>query len=309
MPTRSITTPDLKAVAKIVTELRRRIHDDRKYLAQNEIQTRVLLIDPLLRMLGWDPENSDEVQLEFRTRRGRVDYALMLRGEPVAVIEAKKLEDEIGREVRLQLFEYANAPRCSAVRLAAATDGDAWFFWRRSDGWRNRWNAKVKISTGRMSKVASALAEYLSPATLGVVDSTPPRSAKGRPKQTRRRKWYPLVSELPDGIPTSVRLADEPPTHWVSWRGLYEDVAEFLYATGFIDETDAPVYVANGKYCAINDEPVHPGPNGKQFGRAVQIGESMWLDTDVYGSKLREYAARLLRKFHNDPECVQLRYD
>lgn len=309
MPTRSMTTPDLKAVAKTVAMLRQRIRDDLKYLAQNEMQTRVLLIDPLLRMLGWDPENSDDVQLEFRTRRGRVDYALMLDKEPVAVIEAKKLNKELGEDVQSKLLEYANAPRCAAVRLAAATDGDAWFFWRKSDGWKNRWDAKVKISTGSPSKVASALAEYLSPATLGVGEAKPPRSAKGRPKRTRRRKWYPLVGELPDGIPTSVRLADEPPTHWVSWRELYADVAEFLYATGCIDESDTPVYVANGQYCAINDEPIHPGPDEKPFGRAVQIGESMWLDTDVYGSRLREYTARLLRKFHNDPECVQLRYD
>ena len=301
--------PSPKVVERTVAALRRRIRDDREYLAQNEMQTRVLLIDPLLRALGWDPGNSMDVRLEFRTGKGRVDYALMREGAPVIVIEAKKLEHEIGREVRQKLFEYADAPRCLEVRLAVATDGDAWFFWRKSDGWSNRWDAKVKISSRSTLKAASALVEYLSPSKLRVRAAKKPIRTKSRKTRSRRGKWYPLVGELPEGRPTAVRLGDEPQTNWVSWRELYADVAEYLYATGYLDESDLPVYVANGRYCAINDVGVHPGPDRKPFGAPVQIGENMWLETDVYSKSLRDYPRRLLTRFHNNPGSVQLRYD
>ena len=298
--------PDPKSVEKTVADLRQRIQKDRAYLARNETRTRIVAIDPLLRALGWDPERSEDVQLEFDAGNHRLDYALMLDGEPVAVIEAKRLGSDLGAKVHLQVLKYAKTPECSGIRLVAFTNGDEWILCRESDDWND---ARLTISSEQPFKTAFELAEYLAPSKFGAVGPKKPRRAKGIPTASQHGKWYPLVGDLPDKLPKAVRLDDETPTNWVSWRELYANVAEFLYATGFISEADAPVYVANGKYCAINKEPVHPGPEAKQFGNAVQIGENLWLETYGNRNTLRDYAGRLMRKFHNDPECVQLRYD
>lgn len=299
-------TPDPNVVEKTVAVLRQRIRDDREYLSRYETRTRVVIIDPLLRVLGWDPENSDDVQLEFIAAEGRPDYALMQDGAPVAVIEAKKLGTDLGTDVQLQVIKYIQDPECSGIGLVAFTDGDEWIFCRKSGGWKDE---RVKISSGQPFKTAYEIADCLAPSKLGVAFAKKPRRAKGRPTAPRRGKWYPLVGELPNKLPAAVRLGDEAPINWVSWRELYADVAEYLYATGFISESDAPVYVANGKYCAINDEPVHPGPDRKPFGMAVQIGESMWLETYGNRNMLRDYSGRLLKKFHSDPESVHVRFD
>lgn len=300
--------PDLNLVEKTVAVLRKRIRDDSKYIARYETRTRVVLIDPLLRSLGWDPEDSKEVQLEFRGKTGRFDYALMMDGKPVAVIEAKKLTEDLSApDVQAQVMTYARDPKSSGIRLIAITNGDDWIVYRMSG---SRLKAEtVSVSSDDLSDAAFHFADYLSrPKLIGPIAKKTRRSTKSTPRW-RRRKWYPLTGELPEEVPTAVRLGKNAPIEWVSWRETYAEVAAYLVATGYIREPDLPVYVADGKYCAINDIAVHPGRDRKRFGKAELIGENMWLETYPSGKTLREYTRRLLRDFHRGPESVQVCFD
>lgn len=299
-------TPDPNVVEKTVEILRQRISEDREYISRLEARTRAVLIDPLLRSLGWNPEISRDVQLEYVAQSGRFDYALMRDGELVAVIEAKRLDAELSTEVHLQVIRYIQDPECTRIMLVAFTDGDEWILCRESNDWKAE---TVKISSNQPFKTAFAMVDCLSPSKLGVGAATKPRRAAGTARPPRRGKWYPLVGDLPNKLPTAVRLGDERPYDWKSWRDLYTDVAAYLVETGFIRDSDLPVWVANGKYCAINDEPIHPGPDRKQFGKPVQIGDAMWLESYGNRNSLRDYSGRLLRKFHSDPESVQVRFD
>ncbi len=61
--------------------------------AINEQNTKSTLIQPLLRALGWDVEDCDEVHLEYK-QKGKdkpVDYAMMLLRSPCLFFEAKAL--------------------------------------------------------------------------------------------------------------------------------------------------------------------------------------------------------------------------
>lgn len=61
-----------------------------------EYPTRAIFIDPLLGALGWDVRDPDEVELEFPTIDGKsVDYALKINQKPVALVEAKPLNDSL----------------------------------------------------------------------------------------------------------------------------------------------------------------------------------------------------------------------
>jgi predicted transport protein len=61
-----------------------------------EYPTRAIFIDTLLRALGWDVRDPDEVELEYPTIDGKsVDYALKVNKQPVALLEAKALDDPL----------------------------------------------------------------------------------------------------------------------------------------------------------------------------------------------------------------------
>lgn len=297
--------PDPNVVEKTVAVLQQRIRDDHDYLRRNETRTRVVLIDPLLRALGWDPEKSDEVHLEYKATNGKPDYALMNEGSPVAFVEAKRLGTRLETSDPGQVIKYTNDPALRQCEVVAFTDGNDWAFFRSP-----KWTLEaIEITSEQTFKTAHYLADYLSPTKLGRGVAKSTRRTNGTAPSRRSDKWFPLAGELPNALPTAVRYDDDAPLEWDSWRKLYTGVAQHLVSSGYIRMSDLPVWVANGKYCAINNEPVHPGPEGKPFGNPVQLGKGMWLE--AYGNRntLRDYSGRLLRKFHDDPESVQVRFD
>ena len=79
---------DLRGVIEKLQDMIERHHS---YLSGHETRTRQVLIDPLLRELGWGVSDPEAVQLEYRVGQQWADYALMSNGKPVTVIEAKGL--------------------------------------------------------------------------------------------------------------------------------------------------------------------------------------------------------------------------
>ena len=113
----------------VIETLKGRIEGHRQSLQSNETRTRMALIDPLLRALGWDTEDPALVLPEYESGGGkpgeRADYALMGAGKPTAVIEAKKLGESLAKN-RDQMSKYAyNA----GIPYAGLTDGDQWEFY------------------------------------------------------------------------------------------------------------------------------------------------------------------------------------
>lgn len=115
---------DLQSVIK---KLQETIETHRDYLSENETRTRQLLIDPLLRQLGWDISDPGVVQLElkleFKGTPGWVDYVLMNDARSVAAIEAKKLGSNLADKVIKDVTGYANLIKAT---YAIRTDGDKW---------------------------------------------------------------------------------------------------------------------------------------------------------------------------------------
>ena len=81
-----------------IKELKDRISRHGDVLRPSEAQTRLSLIDPLLRALGWDTADPAQVRPEYTLSTGRADYALLGAGyQPVAIMEAKKTIRTIGK--------------------------------------------------------------------------------------------------------------------------------------------------------------------------------------------------------------------
>lgn len=95
-------------------------------LWENESSTRAVLIDPVLRTLGWDTANPFMVEVEKPIDQGRVDYALYdVNQEVRIIIEAKKLGTRLNdKETFLSIVKYAFSSGVSDIFL---TDGLIWF--------------------------------------------------------------------------------------------------------------------------------------------------------------------------------------
>lgn len=137
----SIDAASLETLAQAIGELQDIIGQHRPAIGRNETRTRTILIDPLLKALGWtDPSVLTQ---EYLVRYGSdpadygvVDYAIHKpnrRGSPIAFVEAKRMDEELNREHRAQLFAYARK-RESSVQKAMLTNGDIWELYELEGG-------------------------------------------------------------------------------------------------------------------------------------------------------------------------------
>ena len=108
---------------EIVGQVRRKIARYGKTVV-NEQNTKATLIQPILRALGWDVEDLDDVHLEYKqkSRDKPVDYALLHLREPCLFVEAKALGQSLDdRKWANQVMGYASV---AGVEWIVLTDGD-----------------------------------------------------------------------------------------------------------------------------------------------------------------------------------------
>ncbi|MFH1833385.1 MAG: hypothetical protein ABH877_00050 [bacterium] len=112
---------DLRSILAGVREMIRRHQGPGKL---NEEDTKAALIDPILRGLGWNLEDPDEVRREYRRKPSNkpVDYAFLVRRTPEFFLEAKALGHDLsdGRWAN-QIMGYASV---AGVKWVILTDGD-----------------------------------------------------------------------------------------------------------------------------------------------------------------------------------------
>lgn len=109
---------------KILADVRSRIEKYRSRRRINEENTKATLIEPVLRALGWDVEDLDEVVREYKHKRRDkpVDYALMELRQPRLLIEAKALKEDLeDRRWVAQIIGYAAV---AGIEWAVLTNGD-----------------------------------------------------------------------------------------------------------------------------------------------------------------------------------------
>jgi len=105
-----------------------RIKKHRSFYEQNEMAVREQIVNPILRGLGWDSENPEEVQPNVSSEEGIPDYSLLKGDKKVLFIEAKKLSTEIEkREVIRQLAKYCFG---EGMKYGVLTNGSIWTLFR-----------------------------------------------------------------------------------------------------------------------------------------------------------------------------------
>jgi hypothetical protein len=108
----------------VLAQVKERIERYRTSPPINEQNTKAGLIDPVLRALGWDVEDIEEVHREYKlkTADNPVDYALLVLRTPRLFIEAKALGENLDdRRWAGQMLGYASV---AGVEWVVLTDGD-----------------------------------------------------------------------------------------------------------------------------------------------------------------------------------------
>lgn len=109
-----------------INALKERLQSHYAVLHENETRTRMALIDPLLRVLGWDVSDPAMVLPEYKVNGGFADYALLLPdGKPAAVIEAKRFGESLAAH-RVQMVTYATM---AGIGYAGLTNGNHWLLY------------------------------------------------------------------------------------------------------------------------------------------------------------------------------------
>jgi hypothetical protein len=188
--------------------------------------TRYALVDPILRALGWDTEDPEQVEPEPRTETGRPDYALKHDGKPIVMVEAKPLRSDL-EKARGEGFRYCWQNK---VPFYAITDGNVWELHDlREMGGKEIF--RIQLKSDNPGDAARQLLALWRPAMPEVKVAKPPvLSEEGGPPPTpsglslqelRKQVQYG------DSPPTSIRFPDGKQKDLRTWSGLLVAVAKW----------------------------------------------------------------------------------
>jgi predicted type IV restriction endonuclease len=115
----------LSNLSDVLTHIKESATRYQATLKKNEAATRAVLIDPVLRALGWDTANTYMVEVEKTLDQARVDYALYDKNATVRIIiDAKSLGVNLAQpSFILSLVNYAFTFKLQDIFL---TDGIIW---------------------------------------------------------------------------------------------------------------------------------------------------------------------------------------
>ncbi len=106
----------------------KRMKNYRSFYEQNEMAVRDQIVNPILKALGWNPENPEEVQPNVYTDEGVPDYTLIKNNNKVLFVEAKKLSVDIEqKDVIRQLAKYCFG---EGMKYGVLTNGAIWILFR-----------------------------------------------------------------------------------------------------------------------------------------------------------------------------------
>ena len=306
-----------------IEALKSRINEHRPVLQGNEAQTRLSLIDPLLRALGWDTADPALVRPEYVVNGRRADYALMnAQGEVVVFLEAKNLGEQLANH-RSQVVAYASE---LGIRFPALTNGNEWEVYDNSQ--------LVPIEQRRVLNVSIANADSAKCA-LQFLLLWRPNLASGQPIEASEpiMGTEPSAAETFAPIQSPVQNAPVPPdAGWISlkdfvatsgttppklrfpggdelqpsnWRGLLIEVAEWLIRDGVLTQDRCPVTVGkNAAYSMVNLQPKHP--NGKDFYASHPLSNGLFLAPHANASNIVHKCRAIMEHLGRDPAAVHV---
>lgn len=310
-------------IAELFDQLARGMQQqNRRTWEASERATEGQLIDPVLRLLGWDPTNADDVGLQVKCSSGTADYVLRVDKKPIAVLEAKKLGTRIDTDVRWQASGYAEA---LSAPLLILTNGDRWEIYDSSDR-RSKPAGAWTISgreTFRSALEAAKVSKDVMVATFGrSVTAQPPLQQTVTPTHETRPErmptsapeptgtiqksesdWIPLSEvgfQTGDSRPKRVLFPDnENPIGIDSYKDLWVEVVEWLFRNETPGDWERHFF---NRYASVNP----PNPNSQPHPRRLSNG--LWLATNYSTIYTGQNIKNALSKFGRDLREIKVSF-
>ena len=183
-----------------------RWQSDERLASFDEARVKQAIILPILRGLGWDTDNPDEVWPEYSVKNGWVDYALLTGAMAKVFIEAKKGGESLERHDG-QLLDYAC--KHDGVEIAALTNGVTWWFYLplRTGSWEQRKFSTIELNNQDKEDTTRNFLDFLSKENISSGDAV--QNAEYLYEQNQKKRqilatlpeaWNQLVSEPHDWI-------------------------------------------------------------------------------------------------------------
>lgn len=282
------------------------------YVCGKESRTRVSLIDPMLRALGWNVANPSQVKLEFECGGNLLDYVLMgADGTPWAGIEAKKLNEDLGIHIgKLKADALALQNRFGA-EYYILTNGNLWRLYHGIAATENDTQEQkvfeVSIFDSQTGECALALSQLWRP-DFRIVPPVPAGHVRFWPttRTPVTEGWFRLSDWENRGLgkkpKAHIRFSDGKECELKNWYQLVEHTANWLFRVPSVC-IDKPILSRNGKRYMISKEETHP--NGKQFKAPKELAQAPWKFDKQNGAigHLSD-AIELLTQCKQDPDDV-----
>lgn len=303
----------LEDLVRTIERLKYNAQTYQSRLSQSEALTRYVLIDPLLRALGWDTENPELVQPEYKVGNQKVDYALFKDGQAHVLLEAKPLNTPLG-ETLTQVINYGIS---GGVPFYAITDGACWELYDTDQP-----PAKMKLIQWSLLQdpVEEVTRKALALWYRAPIGTAAPVPVMHLPTSDRLASSaaiapaFPLASHAIGTQPAQsgtalaslvVKSGERPPgklidpnnvDHLVkSWRNVLILVTEWLVQQGLLTSRDCPITLPSASSRdLIAATPRHR--SGDDFFSPDQV-QGLWLETHASARQLVRTANYLVERF------------
>jgi hypothetical protein len=271
-----------------------------------EDQVKMAVVLPILKRLGWNTENIDEVFPEFSVGGGRVDYALQLSGKSRVFIEAKRPSEDLdspSHQEQLLTYSFKHG-----IEIAVLTNGITWsFFLPRAGGeWKSRKFYTIDVMEQESTDAAMKFIDLLSRSAVasGGAMTNAESLHKGKLKKqaiqdTLPEAWNRIIEE-PDSL--LVELVAERTERICSFKPELSDVTRFLkgYANQFLllplDDSEHPVPHPQPRLPSPSS--VNEPPDNRKIPRKVLLAEMIKLLQNHGGQATKEQIETELYNMH-----------
>ena len=322
---------DLTKAMELFEEIEERFQNHQNYFS--EFRARILLIDPVLRLLGWDVENPDFVVLEYQPNtknRKSADYVLKSNEKNVAIVEAKNIDIDIEDwKHRDQADDYA---RYAEVKFFVLTNGIKWLLYERDlmtsieslkpivrfdvvddESYQcalaaiSMWRPNL-ASDGGPSEAKEPI--FRSPET--ATDRSSSQIAKQQEQQrsddsskdsnnwcTFKSGMYPRKTQ-----PIRLKIGNRVDEQVVYWVDVIHEIVVWLINTGKLKDNHCPILISQKTF--IGHEEVNP--DGTPFKNPQRLPNGLVLQRDIPTGPQWGRLKKLLDQLNVDTGEIQVLY-
>ncbi len=161
----------LSNLSDVLMQIKNSASQYRTTLTKNEAATRAVLVDPILRALGWDIANTNMVEVEKTHNNVRADYALYDTNQlPKIIVEAKSLGSNLSKStVVMSLVNYAFNFKLNDVFL---TDGLMWHHFNEFTPGKLQPTKILDIANDDPVLIAAYLVQHIDAAKFWPIEET-----------------------------------------------------------------------------------------------------------------------------------------